>query len=83
MSLEQGRLQFQLEMVELQDRLIDSPPSASKAIPVVKLDASEAKYKTERAISSGVAIRFMAGTRYFARSHQFGDSEVSPVMATP
>ncbi len=38
----------------------ETPPSASKAVPVVKLDASDARYNADFAISSGEAKRFNA-----------------------
>src|SRR5690606_35691384 len=43
-----------------QTRFMDTPPSTSIAEPVVKLEASEARYKADRAISSGVAMRLRA-----------------------
>lgn len=44
----------------LQVRLMETPPSASSAEPVTKLEASDARKSTARAISSGSAIRFRA-----------------------
>jgi hypothetical protein len=44
----------------LQLRLIETPPSTMNVVPVTKLDASEARCSTDRAISSGLARRFSA-----------------------
>src|SRR3990167_4686567 len=44
----------------LQVRLMETPPSTSNAVPVVKLEASDARYNAERAISSGAAKRLRA-----------------------
>ena len=43
-----------------QERCIDTPPSTSRAEPVVNDEASEARYSADFAISSGVDRRFMA-----------------------
>jgi hypothetical protein len=43
-----------------QDRLIDMPPSTKRAVPVVKEDASDARYSADLAISSGKASRLSA-----------------------
>jgi len=39
---------------------METPPSTKSAAPVVKLDASDARYKADLAISSGDAMRFSA-----------------------
>jgi hypothetical protein len=43
-----------------QVRQIDTPPSTRVAVPVMKLEASEARKAAARAISSGWAIRLRA-----------------------
>lgn len=40
--------------------LTDTPPSASRALPVVKPEAAEARNSTDPAISSGVEVRLRA-----------------------
>jgi hypothetical protein len=47
-------------MLRLRSGLIETPPSTRSAGPVVKLEPSDAKYSTDRAISSGVAMRLNA-----------------------
>ncbi len=36
---------------------METPPSTRSVLPVVKLEESEARYSTERAISSALATR--------------------------
>ena len=44
---------------------MEMPPSTRKDVPVTKLAASEARFSTHRAVSSGIAIRFSAGGYFF------------------